>query len=84
MGIHHLLIFILQILLTGGVGGIIVVGFATKGIFISEQTPAPENHRFVNEYQELMWLAEKQRHRFNVEETRRFYQLRHNWSLMHS
>ena len=59
-----------------------IVEYATNGVFMREEAPVAEEHGFVSAYQELMWLAEKQRHRVSSEETRRFYQLRHDWSDM--
>ena len=59
------------------------MGLATKGIFLKEEAPVPEEHRFASDYQELMWLAERERHNPSPEERRRFYQLRDKWPLMH-
>jgi hypothetical protein len=84
MGIHHVLITSLQLLLTSGVGAALIVGWSTKGLFLKDETPAPEEHRFANDYQELMWLAERQKRHLDTEETRRFYQLRRSWAGMHS
>jgi len=84
LGIHHILLIALQYLLTGGLGGVIIVGYATRDLFVTEERPRSEGHRFASDYQELMWLAEKQKRHLNVEETRRFYQLRRQWSDMHA
>ena len=84
MGIHFLLLDALQIVLTSGVGGVILIGYATKDIMTKEEGSQPGGPRFSSDYQELMWLAERQREHLNAEETRRFYQLRRNWAAMHS
>jgi hypothetical protein len=84
LDVQDLLVVTLEILLTSGVGGAIIVGYATKDLFLTEEKPLPEGSRFSSDYQELMWLADKQRHHLSEEETHRFYELRHNWSEMHS
>jgi hypothetical protein len=84
MGIHQVLITTFELLLTSGIGSALLVSLATKDLFLKEEPPASERHRFVSDYQELMWLAEKQRHRLTAQETRRFYQLRDNWPRMHA
>ena len=84
MGIQLLLVTTLQLILTSGVGTVLIVGYATKDLFSREESPAEDSLRFANEYQELMWLAERQKHHVDVEETQRFYQLRHDWTRMHS
>lgn len=72
-------------MLTGGVGGVFIVNYAAEGLFVLDgedtQTDAP---RFATDYQELMWLAEKQKRNLDTVETQRFYQLRRHWSEMHS
>ena len=85
MDVQNLLFTALQLLLTGGVGGVLILGYATKDIFVKkEEERLKEEPRFLSEYQELMWLADKQRKHLNAEEAHRFYQLRNNWSEMHS
>jgi hypothetical protein len=84
MDFQDMLIVMLQMMLTGGVGGVLIVGHATKDLFIEDEgTPAP-NRRFASDYNELMWLAERQRRHLSKEETLRFYQLRQEWSEMHT
>jgi len=63
---------------------VLIVGLSTKGIFVKEEEPTTYKLQFASEYQELMWLAEKQRYTPSAEETRRFYQLRHSWPDMHA
>lgn len=84
MGIHFLLLDTVQIILTAGVGGIIILSYAAKDIFLKEESTSADGPNFANEYQELMWLAERQKRHFDVDETQRFFQLRQNWSKMHS
>jgi len=84
LGIHHILLIVLQYLLTAGLGGVLIVGYATKDLFLTEDKPHQEGQHFASDYQELMWLAEKQKRHLDVEETRRFYQLRREWSDMHA
>jgi len=81
---QFLLTEIFQLLVTGGVGGALIVGLATKDILVKEETTIPDKQQFTSEYEELMWLADRQRHRLTSEEMRRFYQLRREWTLMHS
>jgi len=81
---QFLLTEIFQLLVTGGVGGALIVGLATKDILVKEETTIPDKQQFTSEYEELMWLAVPQRHRLTSEEMRRFYQLRREWTLMHS
>jgi len=84
LGIHFLLLDAVQIILTAGVGGVFILGYATRDLFLEEENRQPGGPRFTSEYQELMWLAERQRGHASAEERQRFYQLRHNWSEMHS
>ena len=85
MGIDFILLTAVQLLLTAGVGGVIIVVYATRGIFLREEEDSqPSSHSFPSEYEELMWLAERQKQRLDSEETLRFYQLRRNWAEMHS
>jgi hypothetical protein len=79
-----LLAVTLQVLLTAGVGGVFLVSYATKDIFLVEEEPKPAEHLFYSEYDELMWLAGRQRQCTDGAETQRFFQLRHHWSEMHS
>jgi len=81
---QFLLVTLLQIMLTGGVGGVFIVGYATKDIFTREENLQPTEPQFATEYDELMWLAERQKHHLSHEETRRFYQLRQEWTKMHA
>ena len=84
MDIQDFLFTTLQLLLTGGVGGVFILAYATKDIFLTEEEPPVDGPRFASDYQELMWLADKQKKHLDIEETHRFYQLRQNWSEMHS
>ena len=84
MDVQFLLLEVLQLLLTSGVGGILIVGYATRDIFMKDASPKQGEPRFASDYSELMWLAEKQRHRISKEENQRFYQLRREWSDMHT
>jgi len=73
----------LQMILTGGPAGVLLVNYSTKGIFLAQVSAAsPESH-FATEYDELMWLAAKQRSVSNERETLRFYELRDRWPQMH-
>jgi hypothetical protein len=83
LGIHIILLTTFQLLLTGGVGGVLIFTYATKDIFLKSEVRS-ERPQFASDYQELMWLAGRQKQRLNKTETRRFYQLRHNWSGMHA
>jgi hypothetical protein len=83
MGVHLLLITVLQMVLTGGVGGVLVASYALSGILLSER-PASPTPSFASDYEELMWLAERQRFHVDKQETRRFFQLRQRWPEMHS
>jgi len=73
-----------QLLLTAGVGGVFIVNYATKGIFLKEENLQTGPPRFGSDYQELMWLAERQKLRLDPGEAQRFYQLRRHWAEMHS
>jgi len=84
MDSQFILIETLQLLLTGGVGGVLIVGYAAKDLFVKETEALTTGPRFASDYDELMWLAERQKHRLSKGETRRFYQLRQGWSEMHS
>jgi len=84
MDANYLLQTTLQLTLTSGVGAVLIIGYATRGIFVKEESPLDNGPRFASDYDELMWLAERQKHHLDKEETRRFYQLRHNWPEMHS
>ena len=83
MGVASVLSTIVQLALVGGVGGIVVVKHAIKGITITEKQTEGSKLRFVSDYEELMWLAEKQKGSLSEEETLRFYQLRDRWPIMH-
>jgi hypothetical protein len=84
LGVHFLLLDMVQIILTAGVGGVFIIGYATKDIFLTEENPRSDGLEFANDYEELMWLAARQRQHNDLAETRRFYQLRRNWAAMHS
>ena len=84
MGIHFLLLETVQIVLTSGVGGVFILNYATKGLFLKDNEPWVDAHGFASDYQELMWLAERQKQHLSEEEMHRFYQLRDNWPKMHS
>ena len=84
MDFNYLLVTTLQLTLTSGVGAVFIIGYATRGIFATEENPLDNEPRFASDYDELMWLAERQKHHLDNEETRRFYQLRHSWPEMHS
>ena len=84
MDAQFLLLETLQVLLTSGVGGILIVTYATRDLFIKDANPQPPESQFASDYSELMWLAEKQRHHVSREESRRFYQLRREWPEMHA
>jgi O-glycosyl hydrolase len=73
-----------QLLLTSGVGAVFILDYATKGIFVKEEVPLDNEPRFTSDYDELMWLAERQRHHLSNKETRRFFQLRREWTDMHT
>jgi len=83
MGVHLLLITVMQMVLTGGVGGVLVGSYALNGILLKEK-PAPPTPSFASDYGELMWLAKRQRLHVDHQETRRFFQLRQRWPEMHS
>jgi len=74
---------VLQLVLIGGIGGIVVVKYATEGIILPGEESRGAKPKFANEYDELMWLAEKQRGSLSEEEMLRFYQLRDKWPEMH-
>jgi hypothetical protein len=74
----------MQLVLTSGVGAVFILNYATKGIFINEETPVDNGPRFASDYDELMWLAERQKHHLDNQETRRFYHLRQGWAEMHA
>jgi len=84
LGIHFLLLDAVQIVLTSGVGAVFILGYATKDLFVKDESPQQSGPHFASEYQELMWLAERERSHASVEERQRFYQLRHDWVRMHS
>ena len=65
-------------------GAVFIINYAIEGIYVSEAMFPDSDPRFASEYDELMWLAERQKHHFDRTETKRFFQLRHNWSEMHS
>ena len=56
---------------------------AVKSILVSEEAARVPKPRFASEYDELMWLAEKQKGSLSEEETLRFYELRDHWPEMH-
>ena len=84
MDVQDFLFITLQLLLTGGVGGVFILAYATKDIFLTDEEPPLEGPRFASDYEELMWLADRQRLHINEKETKRFYQLRQEWPDMHS
>jgi len=83
LGITSVLLTIVQLAHVGGVGGIVVVKHAVKGIKIPEKETKVSKLRFASDYEELMWLAEKQKGSLSEEEILRFYQLRDRWPVMH-
>jgi hypothetical protein len=83
MGVHLLLITVLQMVLTGGIGGVLVASYALNGILLKGK-PVSTVPSFASDYAELMWLAERQRLHIDDAETRRFFQLRQRWPEMHS
>ena len=82
--IYQALITTLQLILTGGVGGVFIVTYATRDLFLREVEPPLERPNFASDYQELMWLVEKRGQGLTTQEVRRFYQLRKEWSKMHA
>ena len=84
MGIQFLLLDAMQIVLTAGIGGVFILAYATRDLFLKEDNPWSGGPRFASDYQELMYLAERQKEHPSTEEKQRFFQLRHNWSQMHS
>jgi len=82
LGVTSALSTIVQLALLGGVGGIVVVKHAIRGITISDVKPKAKPS-FPSEYDELMWLEEKQKDSLTEEETLRFYELRDKWPEMH-
>jgi len=84
MDANYLLLTTLQLTLTSGVGTVSIVAYATRGIFVKEENPVDNGPKFASDYDELMWLAERQKHHLDKEETRRFFQLRRSWPEMHS
>ena len=58
--------------------------YATNGMIVSEKEPNVLKPGFASEYDELIWLAEKQKGSLSDEETLRFYELRDKWPEMHS
>lgn len=84
MDVQFLLLEALQILLTSGVGGVLILDYATKGLFANDSATVASDPPFPSDYDELMWLAERQKHYLSKEETQRFYRLRQRWSEMHS
>ena len=73
-------------ILTVGVPGVFLLNYATKDLFLheKEETPASEA-QFRSEYDELMWLAEKEKHApLSEKEMLRFYELRDKWPEMHA
>ena len=84
LGLQEILVTTFQLLLTAGVGAVFIINYAIEGIYVSEAMFPDADPRFASEYDELMWLAERQKHHSDRIETKRFFQLRHNWSEMHS
>lgn len=74
----------LQLVLFGGVGGVILVNYATKGIVLGEGARKRTRLEFASDYDELMWLEEKQKVGATEQETLRFYELRDHWTDMHA
>jgi hypothetical protein len=73
-----------QLTLIGWIGGVFIVNYATRDLFVSEERSKTSKPHFVSEYDELMWLADKQKGSLSEEETLRFYELRDRWPEMHS
>lgn len=84
MGIYFLLLDTVQVILTAGLGGVLLFGYAFKDLLPSEENPQADAGSFADDYQELMRLAERQRQNLDAGETQRFFQLRQDWSRMHS
>ena len=83
MDLGSLLLQSLTLILTAGVGGVVLVGYAARDLFLKDEEP-PAKPRFDSDYQELMWLALLLREHASTEQMRRFYQLRGSWPAMHS
>ena len=71
LGIHHLLISTLQLILTGGVGGVFIVAYATRDLFLEEEESPDGQPVFLSDYEELKWLAKKEKRQLSEEEIRR-------------
>ena len=84
LDLDYFLLSAVQLLLTSGVGAVFILNFATKDIFLREDTQMDNEPRFSTDYDELMWLAERQKQHLDSRETRRFFQLRREWSEMHA
>ena len=79
-----LLGYFTQLVLVGGVPSVFLLDYATKDIFTPQHNGAAPKHLFINEYTELMSLAEKQKFLpLRDEEMIRFYELRDRWPAMH-
>jgi len=84
LAIQDVLVTTLQLVLTSGVGGMLIVNYAMRDLFVKEEGSLSNEPRFATDYEELMWLAQRQKHHINGEETRRFYKLRQEWTEMHA
>ena len=60
------------------------MNYATNDILFSKKGSRISKPHFISEYDELMWLAKKQKGNLSEEETLRFYELRDRWPEMHS
>jgi len=84
LDLDYFLLSAVQLLLTSGVGAVLILNFATRDVFVKEEIRADNEPRFATDYDELMWLAERQKQHFDSKETRRFFQLRREWPEMHT
>ena len=84
LGLQVIIGIIFQLVLFGGVGGVILVNYAMKGIILGEGAHNVTKLEFTSDYDELMWLEEKQKVGATEAETLRFYELRDHWTDMHA
>jgi len=84
LNLDFLLLEAVQLLLTSGVGAVLIVDFATRDIFVKEEMHVHNEPKFATDYDELMWLAGRQKQDHDSKEIRRFFQLRREWPEMHT
>jgi hypothetical protein len=84
MGVEVLLSFLAPWMIPSAVGGVFIVRYAMKDVMVKEENLNPEESPFPSEYDELMWLAEKEKGHISDDERKRFFQLRNRWPEMHS